>query len=253
MTVQENSNEESTTSKYDDLLDILNSVIDLDLSNGFIGLTGRRQLEDALVCIAQNNKTPESLLVKLAKKRGTTGVVALTVAHNSNAPIEVFDGIEVNLNALEREKLAQLPNLPTPLLERLAGDVVFDVRCAVAGNANTSTEIQRILEDDDSEPSNKRELVINPDTPAALLQRFVDDQDLSIRQSLAAHPNASSSVLDYLIRDDSASVRVQVALNPNTSNGALYDLADDVNSDVQKATVSNPKTPKSILKELGLI
>ena len=44
-----------------------------------------------------------------------------------------------------------------------------DVRCAVTGNPNTSTEIQRILEDHDNEHANKRELGINPDTPSVLL------------------------------------------------------------------------------------
>ncbi|PKG85453.1 hypothetical protein CXF85_07705 [Colwellia sp. 75C3] len=149
----------------------------MELSNGFTGISGRRTLEDALVSIAQNTKAPQSLLIKLAKKQGASGSLALAVASNPNAPEEVFDGIEAELNHIEREKLARIPELPKSLLDRLAGDADFDVRCAVAAHLKTSIDIQKLIESDENAPANKRELVINPKTHGAILQRFVDDPD----------------------------------------------------------------------------
>ncbi|MEY8201129.1 MAG: hypothetical protein RPS47_17965 [Colwellia sp.] len=235
------------SNSYEDSLAILGAIVKLELGSR------NNNLEDALICIAQGLETPKELLVKLANKSGATGELALAVANNPSAPVEIFEKIEANLSSQEIVELAGMENLPQPLLERLAGDVDQDVRNAVSGNANTPESVIKMIVRGDDSLSNAVELVRDINTPAATLCRFADDDNTLVRQSLAAHPNASSSVLDYLIRDDSELVRVQVASNLNTPIDALNELADDYSSDVQQAAASNPNTPISTLEELGLI
>lgn len=218
------------------LLSVLNDVIDLELSGGMLK---KKSLGDALICIASNHNTPAELLVKLAKKKGASSKLLLAVAKNPNTTSDVFNSFSGDLTVSVRQELACTESLPEALLVKLSGDIDFQVRNAIAENKNTPPAILGMLKKDDSEYSNKRELVTDPCTHTAILWRFVDDPNLAIRQSLATHLNTSVSVLDYLIRDDSASVRAQVALNPNTSFSALEDLADDIDPYVQKAAASS--------------
>lgn len=230
------SSQHVETSTSEGLLSVLNEVIDLELSGGMLN---KKSLGDALICIASNHNTPAELLVKLAKKKGASSKLLLAVVKNSNTTSEVFNSFSGDLSVSVRQELASVEGLPESLLVKLSGDVDCRVRNAVAENENTPVAILEMLRKDDSEFSNKRELVTDPCTHTAILWRFVDDQNLAIRQSLATHLNTSVSVLDYLIRDDSASVRAQVALNPNTSFSALEDLADDIDPYVQKAASSS--------------
>jgi 3-methyladenine DNA glycosylase AlkC len=86
-------------------------------------------------------------------------------------------------------RVAENPNTPPEVLEKLANDVDYWVRYGVAEN---------------------------PNTPPKVLEQLATDEDYIIRCYVAKNPNTLPEVLEKLANDEDLYVRWHVALNPNT-------------------------------------
>ncbi len=96
-------------------------------------------------------------------------------------------------------------------LEILAGDEDWKVRCAVA---------------------------CNPNTPTELFKTLAGNKDTVVRWSVASNPNTLVEILETLASDGDEDVRRAVALNPNTPVEILETLASDGDEDVRSAANS---------------
>ncbi len=196
-TINHNDTKQPQTINSHDLISILNEVIDLDLLKTGIGLGRRTSLDDALICFAQNIKTPQSILEKLAKKKHASSEMLLSVASHPNTPRTAFESICENLNSLGKEHLIENPELPLECLDYLAGDEEENVRCAVAACVRTpSSTLEKLAFSSDWLVQS--ELVRNPNTSTRALILMLSDSSSNIKTAIAHHPNATQVVLDKL-------------------------------------------------------
>jgi hypothetical protein len=119
-----------------------------------------------------------------------------------------------------RLSLSRNPNIPTIVLDKLAGDRSLEVRLNVAKNPHTAKEI---LED----------FVTNPD------DRFM--------KAVASNPNAPIPILKWLANYKNFKVREIVANNPSTPKSCLARLANDEYASVYHAVFTNPVIPRKWL------
>jgi len=67
------------------------------------------------------------------------------LADNPDTPADILEKLACDTKWSVRARVAQNPNIPAAALEKLANDKEFDVRWAVAHNPNTPPEIQTLL------------------------------------------------------------------------------------------------------------
>ena len=92
----------------------------------------------------------------------------------------------------------------------------------------------------------KREIAINPDTDAEVLNQLAHDEDAWVRWNVARNPNVSADLLDTLSGDSDWRVRQEVAMNSKTPVAALKDLVHDSDRSVQEAAAWNPNATQEI-------
>ena len=86
------------------------------------------------------------------------------------------------------------------ILNILAVNANYEVRCTIAENKNTPVELLAVL---------------------------AKDINLDVRASVASHKNTTSKILAKLAKDEDYRVRNYVANNPNTPSYALKGLLED--------------------------
>ena len=99
-----------------------------------------------------------------------------------------------SLSYAEKIELAKNPNTSQELLQVLATDGDWTVRCEVAENPNTSQETIKVL---------------------------ATDKHSGVRWGVALNPNTSPETLQVLATDKNSGVRWGVSLNPNYKKQTL--------------------------------
>ncbi len=100
-----------------------------------------------------------------------------------------------------RLAVARHPFATARVLSGLAKDDYWQVREAVAGNANTSVVV---------------------------LTRLAVDSDRDVRRAVAAHATTAKSVLDSLVKDGSDIVRKQALIHPNLAEKTRRDMLTEL-------------------------
>jgi hypothetical protein len=93
--------------------------------------------------------------------------------------------------------VAENPNTPVTVLNKLAQDKNWRLKAAVARN---------------------------PSTPNSLLDKLAKERHWEIRSSVAANTNTSPRILNDLAVDNKFEVRAKVAVNPKADIGVLATL-----------------------------
>jgi hypothetical protein len=126
-----------------------------------------------------------------------------------------------------RVEVAKGRQLSMRVLERLATDLIHDVRWAIAAN---------------------------PQTPPRLLEKFAKTNDWQARACVAANPQTPPHLLEYLLREDSdtlhGATRRALATNPNLPVALLSALARDKHRDVRCQVAHHPRTPADLLVQI---
>lgn len=213
--------------------------------------------------VAKNPNTPETILEYLA--RDSEFWVRLEVAHNPNTPGRILEELVMDdysqLRSLISEKtdppasliadilgpeaefwiaveVAQNPNTPVSLLERLAKHNQAGVRESVAKNYNlTASLIKQLAEDEDFKVICN--LALNPNTPASILEKFARArQGFWVNVSIASNPNITASIQELLVKSKDPSVLKNLASNPSTTLSILEQLVSDVDSGVRQVAIA---------------
>ncbi|WP_416957910.1 hypothetical protein ACNKF0_09780 [Nocardioides sp. T5] len=192
--------------------------------------------EGTLRVLAQDQATPEDVLLQLAAHRNSS--IRGAVSANKVVTAETLRLLASDAEVGIRARAGGYAQLPLESLVTLATDAETTVRAAVAGN---------------------------PSTPPEILTRLASDAEASVVMAVAKNPSATSGVLQTIVDHhgeqrhgvDSASrivlggdLLAQVAANPRTPPEALQILADSRNS-VRAAVAGNPSTPSHVLDELA--
>ena len=97
----------------------------------------------------------------------------------------------------------------------------------------------------------RRNVAMNPNTPADVLTELAKDSHWAVRVSVACNPNTPADVLTKLTKDSDCDVRRYAAGNPNTPVDVLTELAKDSDWYVRLSAAGNPNTPADVLTELA--
>jgi hypothetical protein len=171
-----------------------------------------------------------------------------------------------SLDARMRMVVAINPRTPSERLAEMADDPNFAVRARVAENPNTpQAMLQRLLQDDLLRPlvaqnPSARALaneVLNadlrsgsdPNTSLTVLGRLAQDNNEVLRALVAENPSSDLALLTRLARDASPNVRARVAQHP-LAGPLLAGLAADPAALVRLALASNPAASAKLLASL---
>ena len=178
-----------------------------------------------------------------------SGPAAVKVAADPHTPLEALIRYARSRASTVRCSVAANPATPGPVLANLAKDPDVAVLRAVAGNQATPGEALTVLAEDFEDGLEDRdeklvlELLGNPSSPAALLERETARKSDSWREHerglrLARNPSSPDAALSQLAFSRWTDVREAVAGHPNTPRETLEVLALDEHSRVRRAATS---------------
>jgi hypothetical protein len=111
-----------------------------------------------------------------------------------------------------------------PIKHRLADNVDWRDRRAVACSTNTPETLERLA--NDNHYNVRRGVALNPNTPPETLERLANDDYYWVRYCVAENPNTPPETLEHLVEDGDSLIREAVALNINASPETLERLAN---------------------------
>jgi hypothetical protein len=146
--------------------------------------------------------------------------------------------------------LAQHPNTPPQILEKLAEFEEVTIRAAVAENPNLGERsLLALLEDKSSDVRNAA--IKNPSISMAVIDELEWRKNHQQREAIAQNPSVPLSVLKFLVEDENCNVRTMLAKNPTIPVNLLSTLAEDESYRVRLSVAENINTPKTVLEKLG--
>jgi hypothetical protein len=105
---------------------------------------------------------------------------------------------DIGLLFTDRLSLAQSPNCPARLLEKLANDdKTWSVRCRVSRNPNCPIHLLEKLADY-KVGFVRYGIAQNPNCPVHLLEKLADDKDWWVRYDVALNPNCPQYLKEYI-------------------------------------------------------
>jgi hypothetical protein len=183
--------------------------------------------------VARNPNTPEKSLERLAKDNNCG--IRREVARNSSTPARVLEQLAKDENVEVRYHLTQNPNLPESILEQLAKDDDFWIREEIVNNLNTVSQV-----------AIAQSLVQNPeglpDLPVALEYHAKNSTPFFTRLFVLLHPQTPGKALAENSRSLVWLERYAIAQHPNTPLDTLHTLAVDGNRLVRTAARANLQT-----------
>lgn len=192
---------------------------------------------------ARHPNTLPTTLERLAM----TGFAA-EVAQNGNAGLKLLETL-FETEAL-RVFLARNQNLPLKLQQPLSTCDDWEVREALAGNANIHPEtVVRLMDDPDWDV--QEALANNPLMTPQWLALLAQSDWFATREAVAAHPYAPSDALAALVQDSDEDVRITAAMNANVSSQALLYCAQHVDWRLRAVAATHANTTQDVLDELA--
>ena len=187
--------------------------------------------ENVRVLVAQNRETPSSVLENLADDESQK--VRRAVARNLNTPAPVLKKIARNNPELKEAMLYREPSgneesdrFLVELIEEFASSDDDSIRYCIADHPNAPPGVlERLLFD---EYSLVRETAAaNDSTPPQILREMTKENDCfyTLAKNVAMQSNAPPEILDFIAREAVASTRREAASNPNMSAETLAWLA----------------------------
>lgn len=149
------------------------------------------------------------------------------IASSPLTPVAILSLFSQCPFAMLREKVAQNPALPDPLIKILLNDPSPEV--ARAALEHQTAYVQRHTE---------------------LFAERINEADEDERRIMAGNQHCSSALLELLANDEDERVRAAVASNPQTSAEILTALSQDSSAEVLSNLAGNPHTPEDIREQL---
>jgi hypothetical protein len=175
--------------------------------------------------VAKNQNTPTKVLLKLGKE--------FPNAITANLLNKFANG-----GYWMHKEIAQNPQAPSAILEKLAGENVKEIRNLVKNHPNISETAIAIINFIEGKPG----------TSIDLLEQLASDRRASVRQLVAAHPSTPVKVLENLAQDTDKYVSFKAASNPNATSTVLKFFV--ANDDLARLVAADPLSESSLLGEL---
>ncbi|GEM_PF-634914 len=220
--------------------------------------------EDVMVrkAVALNVNSPPEALEKLATDNDAW--IGKIVANHPNNPAKISPNLQKNTiyDYINTARSQGIPIMPLyavydpKLLTAMAESTNFDTRQRVAQHPNTPIHVLEKLADKENNSIQEAalsNLSHNSKTPDTTLQCLAQTSDLKICAAVARHRNISSMTLTQLGKHHRWEVRTIVAKNLKTPLETLIKLIQDKHITVREAAINNPYAPKTILEQLSVL
>ena len=150
-----------------------------------------------------------------------------------------------------RAALAENPNLPDDLIQKLFNDTDSDVYDRLLWNPKLSdTEVQQLLTKVSDDYT--RQITLFDDTKPIILDRLGKySTDSATLRNIARNPNISSEILDRLSKSNDINVRCTVATNDNLSQETIQYMMTDSSPYVRECLAANPNISTEDLRVLA--
>ncbi|BAZ17349.1 hypothetical protein NIES4071_92270 [Calothrix sp. NIES-4071] len=215
--------------------------------------------------IAASSRVPETLLAQLAND--SEYMVRQHVAYNLKTPVEILRKLATDEDNNVRCAVAENATTPDDVLTQLENDKVDWVKARAkifrqtkslivcssstyqdntltAANPNTHIEVLLELAPTDtyqvymlSIQNICRQMTINLDIPAELLEKCTILNTLEMQIALARYPNIPESIASKFASSQSFRLRRLLARNPNLPSSVVEKLLQDKNQDVRRAAL----------------
>ncbi|WP_448266063.1 hypothetical protein [Nostoc sp. DSM 114159] len=162
--------------------------------------------------IAQNLNTSESLLLQLAEDGSWN--IKIAIAENPKTPLSLLNTF-ADWRGLHKT-IARNPQAPSAILEKLAGENEKEIRDLVKNHPNVSETAIAIINFIEGKPG----------TSIDLLERLASDRRVSVRRLVATHPSTPAKVLEKLAQDTDEDVPFKAASHPNATSTVLEFFAE---------------------------
>ncbi|MGB3652203.1 MAG: HEAT repeat domain-containing protein [Rivularia sp. (in: cyanobacteria)] len=220
--------------------------------------------EDVMVrkAVALNLNSSAQTLEQLAKDNDAW--IRKIVAIHPNNPAKIGCDRQKNTiyDYISKASAQGIPIMPVyavydpNLLTAMAESTNYDTRQRVAQHPNTPIHVLEKLAD--KEDSSILETILtnlsrNSKTPDSTLQYLAQTSDFKICAAVARHRNTESTTLAQLAKHHRWEVRTVVAKNLKTPFVTLVKLIQDKHQTVRIAATNNPYAPASILEQLDVL
>ncbi|MEH1811315.1 MAG: hypothetical protein V7K26_18650 [Nostoc sp.] len=125
--------------------------------------------------------------------------------------------------------IAQNPQAPSAILEKLAGENEKEIRDLVKNHPNVSETAIAIINFIEGKPG----------TSIDLLEQLASDRRASVRLLVAAHPSTPAKVLEKLAQDTDEDVPFKAVNHPNATSTVLEFFAEFLVKQIQGLSSSN--------------
>ncbi|MDZ7966465.1 MAG: hypothetical protein RM368_16055 [Nostoc sp. DedSLP03] len=175
--------------------------------------------------IAQNPNTSESLLLQLAEDGSWN--IKIAIAENPKTPLSLLNKF-ADWRSMH-EAIARNPQASSAILEKLAGENEKEIRDLVKNHPNVSETAIAIINFIEGKPG----------TSIDLLERLASDRRASVRLLVATHPSTPAKVLEKLAQDTDEDVPFKAASHPNATSTVLEFFAEFLVKQHQRVSSSN--------------
>ena len=185
------------------------------------------------------HNVPATSLEKLASHR--ENLIRCDVAEHPNTPISALEKLVDEDYCVTHWNLSSNPNTPPRLLKLLFKKwhyhnekYDYSVCSNLANNKNSPASILKILANN-SDPSIRVNVAVNPKTPFSILKRFaMEETDESILKYLTDNSNLNHEIVDLLAKNPNTKARLYAIESSHLSFKTLIQLARDESAEVRE-------------------
>lgn len=170
---------------------------------------------DGLARLGQRSDLPADKAEAMATS--TAWTVRRAIAASPSLPAEVAFTLALDFDRDVRAAVAANPHAPANVVALLRSDDDGLVRDACPAGA--TAEVRR-----DDYWQVREAVAGNANTSVVVLTRLAVDSDRDVRRAVTAHANTPKSVLDSLVKDGSDIVRKQALIHPNLAGKTRRDM-----------------------------
>lgn len=197
--------------------------------------------------LAQDSRTSEEVIYELYANPDCKNIIH-AIAANPSTPTEILSDIANSSDLTLHKSLTFNPNLSKSILDILANDDDFGIKCKVAGHSNTSAKTLRKLVAHTDSYYLLHEIVSNPNATKNIIFTALK-KDSAVIDAILGNPTISDEFLQELVSCSATSIRRSLAKTTQDPN-ILTRLASDPHYHVRLAVAENWNTPMEIVKQL---
>jgi uncharacterized protein (DUF2336 family) len=175
------------------------------------------------------------------------------VENISNELHEAFlNNVKTDDNPIIVQTIKNYKDLPEDLARKLAEDIDYRVRWAIAKRPDLPEDVIRKLAEDKDKDYNVRWIIADrSDLPEDLIRKLAEDEDDRVRSTIADRSDLPEDLIRKLAEDEDDRVRSTIAKRPDLPEDLIRKLAEDEDYRVRSTIAERLDLPEDMIRELA--